>query len=125
MNPEMNVYEFVGGDLTFRRLVDLFYAKVELDPALRAIFPTDLEEGKEWQYLFLMQYWGGPTQYAEMRGHPRLRMRHAPYEITPELRNKWVQYMLEAIDETGIQEPARQMMRDYFEQGATFMINRT
>lgn len=122
-NPQ-SVYEMVGGAETFRRLVDCFYAKVETDVELRAIFPEDLETGKRWQYLFLMQYWGGSTEYSEVRGHPRLRMRHSPYAITPNLRNKWVQYMLEAIDEVGIQEPARGLMRDYFEQGATFMINR-
>ena len=121
---QLSVYEMIGGEATFRRLVDSFYAKVEADEILRAIFPDDLEAGKEWQFLFLMQYWGGPWRYAEERGHPRLRMRHAPYAINEDLRNRWVQYMLEAIDEIGIEEPARSQMREYFEQGATFMINR-
>jgi hemoglobin len=118
------VYELVGGEATFRRLVDTFYAKVETDEVLRVIFPDDLDAGKEYQFLFLMQYWGGPIRYSEERGHPRLRMRHSPYAITEDLRNRWVQYMLEAIDEVGIQEPFRSQMREYFEQGATFMINR-
>jgi hemoglobin len=83
-----------------------------------------LEAGKEYQYLFLMQYWGGSTQYSEERGHPRLRMRHAPYAITPDLAKRWATYMLEAIDEVGIKEPARSQMREYFEQGASFMVNR-
>lgn len=121
---EMTVYELVGGEATFKRLVDSFYAKVEADEALRAIFPDELEPGKRHQRLFLMQYWGGPTTYIEERGHPRLRMRHSPFPITPQLRNRWVQHMLAAIDEVGIEEPARSMMREYFEQGATFMINR-
>ena len=121
---EMTVYELVGGEATFKRLVDSFYAKVEADKILRAIFPEDLETGKRNQQLFLMQYWGGPTTYIEERGHPRLRMRHSPFPITPELRDRWVQHMLAAIDEVGIEEPARSMMREYFEQGATFMINR-
>lgn len=121
---QITVYELVGGEPTFRRLVDTFYAKVEADEALRTIFPEDLEPGKEWQYLFLMQYWGGPTTYGEVRGHPRLRMRHFPFAITPDLRNRWVQHMHEAIDEVGITEPARSMMRDYFERAGTAMINR-
>jgi hemoglobin len=121
---QQTLYDLIGGEATFRRLVDSFYAKVEADEVLRAIFPEDLEAGKEYQYLFLMQYWGGSTRYSQERGHPRLRMRHSPYAITEDLRNRWVQYMLQAIDEAGIQEPYRSEMRQYFEQGATFMINR-
>ena len=121
---QTTVYKLVGGEETFRKLVDIFYSKVEADEKLRAIFPEDLEPGKQWQFLFLMQYWGGPQRYGAERGHPRLRMRHAPYSVTPELASLWAKYMLEAIDEVGIQEPARTMMRDYFERGATFMINR-
>lgn len=125
MEPdERSVYEIIGGEATIHQLVETFYAKVEEDSDLRAIFPDDLEPGKRWQFLFLMQYWGGPRRYARERGHPRLRMRHSPFPITPALRDKWVQYMLEAIDEVGIQEPARSTMRDYFQRGATFMINR-
>jgi len=121
---QQTVYELVGGEETFRQLVDIFYDKVEADEKLRAIFPEDLEPGKEWQFLFLMQYWGGPQRYGEERGHPRLRMRHGPYTVTPELANLWAKYMLEAIDEVGIEEPSRTMMREYFERGASFMINR-
>ncbi|QPC81111.1 globin [Phototrophicus methaneseepsis] len=122
-HTELSVFELVGGEPTFRALVDHFYARVEQDDVLRPLFPEDLELGKYWQYLFLMQYWGGPTQYAAERGHPRLRMRHAPFQIDAEARNHWVEHMLAAIDEVGIQEPARSMMRDYFERGASFMIN--
>lgn len=118
-----SVYEMVGGDETFRALVDTFYAKVEADEVLCAIFPDDLEPGKQWQYLFLVQYWGGPKHYAEERGHPRLRMRHMPFPINQDMRDRWVKHMLAAIDAVGIQEPARGMMRDYFERAGTFMIN--
>lgn len=125
MTPENEtVYAQVGGEITFFRLVDAFYRRVEGDAALRAMFPQDLSAGKYWQFLFLMQYWGGPQRYSEQRGHPRLRMRHMPYAINQAMRDRWVQYMLEAIDEVGIQEPARTAMRAYFEQGATFMMNR-
>src|SRR5688572_33446838 len=113
---EITVYEMVGGEATFERLVRSFYAKVEADEVLRAIFPDDLEPGKRYQQLFLMQYWGGPTAYIEERGHPRLRMRHYPFPITEDLRNRWVEYMLAAIDEVGIQEPVRSMMREYFDR---------
>lgn len=121
---EITVYERVGGETTFRQLVDIFYAKVEADEILRSIFPEDLEPGKKWQFLFLSQYWGGPTTYATQRGHPRLRMRHGPYPITLDMRNRWLQYMLEAVDEVGIEDPDRALMREYFQRAADAMINR-
>lgn len=122
---QKTVFDMVGGEPTFQKLVDIFYARVEADEELRPMFPDDLEPGKRWQYLFLMQFWGGPAQYAQERGHPRLRMRHAPFPIDSSARDAWVGHMLAAIDEVGIQEPARSQMRDYFERGATFMINQS
>lgn len=119
----MTIYELVGGAETFRRLVEIFYARIEHDPLLRPMFPADLEPGKKHQYLFLMQYFGGPTTYSEQRGHPRLRMRHAPFPIGNRERDAWVQHMHAAIDEVGIQEPARTAMRAYFERSGTAMIN--
>ena len=119
----MSVYEFIGGEATLRRLVDLFYARVEADPVLRPLFPDDLEPGKRWQFLFLMQYFGGPAQYADERGHPRLRMRHMPFAIDTEARDRWLGHMLAAIDEMGITEPARAVMREYFERASTHMVN--
>ncbi|GAB4510451.1 MAG: globin [Anaerolineae bacterium] len=120
---EQTVFEMVGGEPTFKQLVEVFYAKVEADDVLRAIFPEDLEPGKRWQQLFLMQFFGGPTMYAEERGHPRLRMRHMPFPIDAGARDRWLGHMLAAIDEVGIQEPAREMMRSYFERAADHMIN--
>ncbi len=117
------IYEMVGGHETFRRLVDTFYARVEQDPLLRPMFPADLEPGKQHQLLFLIQYFGGPTQYGELRGHPRLRMRHAPFPIGQAERDAWLGHMLAAIDVVGIAEPARGVMRAYFENAATAMIN--
>lgn len=119
----INIYEAVGGDETFRRLVDQFYHKIEQDPILRPIFPANLESGKEKQFLFLTQYFGGPSRYNEQHGHPRLRMRHFPFTIGTREAQAWLNNMLEAIDEVGIPEPARSEMRQYFERGAPFMIN--
>lgn len=120
---ERTVYELVGGEDTFRRLVDSFYARVEADPALRAVFPRDLEEGKRAQFLFLSQFFGGPTTYSDERGHPRLRMRHAPFLIDKKARDHWLGHMLAAMDEIGIEEPIRSTMTDYFERASTHMIN--
>ncbi len=120
----MNIYEFVGGDETFRRLVDAFYRRVETDTRIRHLFPPDLEPGKEPQYLFLAQYFGGPPRYTNLRGHPRLRMRHLGWPIGQTERDAWVENMLAAIDEVGIAEPARGHMRKYFEDAGTFLMNR-
>ncbi len=118
------IYEQVGGEATFRRLVDLFYARIEQDPLLRPLFPPDLEPGKQHQILFLSQYFGGPRHYTEQRGHPRLRLRHMPFAIGQRERDAWVGHMLAAIDEVGIAEPFRSAMRAYFESAGTAMINR-
>ena len=122
-DQEFSVYELVGGDVTFQRLVDIFYSLVEADPELRPMFPDDLEPGKRWQFLFLTQFFGGPARYAAERGHPRLRMRHMPFQIDANARNHWLSHLLTAIDEVGIQEPMRTTMRDYFERGSSFMMN--
>ncbi len=120
---QISIYDFVGGEPTFRELVRRFYDKIEADPELRAVFPEDLAPGREWQALFLIQYFGGPGDYMTQRGHPRLRMRHAPFPINPTARDKWLQYMLESVDEVGIQEPARGVMREYFERASEVMVN--
>jgi len=117
------IYAQIGGETTIKKLVDVFYAKVEADAHLREVFPDDLEPGKRWQYLFLMQLFGGPTTYNDERGHPRLRMRHMPFPIDAEAGRLWLQYMLASIDEIGIEEPARETMRQYFERAAPHMIN--
>jgi hemoglobin len=121
---QLSIYDQVGGEETFVRLADVFYGFVDADPEIRHLFPGDLTGAKDRLALFLIQYFGGPTTYSERRGHPRLRMRHAPFSIGWAERNRWVANMRRAIDSVGIAEPARGQMIDYFERGATFMINR-
>jgi hemoglobin len=123
MTDQPSIYQLAGGDPPFRRLVEIFYARVERDPLLRPLFPADLEPGKQRQFLFITQYFGGPPRYNELRGHPRLRMRHAPFRIGPAERDAWVGHMLAAVDEAGFAEPARVALHDYFERAATFLIN--
>ena len=118
------VYDMLGSEEPFRRLVDSFYAKVDQDEVLRPMFPDDLEQSKHRQFLFLIQYFGGPKRYTEERGHPRLRRRHFPFPIDSDARDRWLQHMLAAIDDAEIAEPARSVMREYFEQASTFLINR-
>src|SRR5919201_1478038 len=82
MKLHEGLYELAGGEMTFRLLVQRFYARVAGDPALRAVYPEeDLSGATERLTLFLIQYWGGPNTYSEQRGHPRLRMRHNPFAI--------------------------------------------
>ena len=92
-------YDEVGGHATFERLVARFYAAVRTDPVLAPLYPQDDWEGAETRLRrFLEQYWGGPTTYSDERGHPRLRMRHAPFAIGPAERNAWLTHMRDAVD---------------------------
>ncbi|NWJ44256.1 MAG: globin [Chloroflexi bacterium] len=120
---QTTIYEHLGGDELFKKLVDAFYARVEKDPLLRPIFPEDLEPGKKWQFLFITQYFGGPSRYIIERGHPRLRMRHMTFLIDEKIRDAWVNHMLAALEEVGIPEPFKSEMRQYFEETGTSMIN--
>ena len=87
-------YAAVGGEETFRRLVAAFYAGVAEDPVLRPLYPEDdLGPAAERLTLFLMQYWGGPGTYSQQRGHPRLRMRHAPFPIGQAAHDAWLANM--------------------------------
>ncbi len=104
---EPTFYEAVGGEETFTSLVSRFYAEVEADPELRRVYPSrDLGPATEHLRLFLMQYWGGPATYNELRGHPRLRMRHARFSIGEAERDAWLRHMRTALDDLGL-DPAR------------------
>lgn len=125
MSEADTLYTRVGEAATFQALVDAFYAGVEADPLLRPLFPPDLAPGKQHQFLFLMQYFGGPMTYISERGHPRLRMRHYPFAIDRAARDAWLGHMLAAIDAVGIAEPDRTEMREYFINGSEFLINQS
>lgn len=117
-------YERVGGQEIFRVLVERFYAGVAADPPLRALYPEeDLGPAAERLRLFLEQYWGGPHTYSETRGHPRLRIRHAPFAVTPTQRDRWLHHMLAALDSLGLADEDDRALRDYLVYAAQFMIN--
>lgn len=118
-----SVYELVGGEEPLRLVVESFYDKVAGDRVLRPMYPADLTESKRRLFLFLVQFFGGPSRYSEERGHPRLRMRHFPFAIDRQARDHWLNHMREAIDAAAIDEPARTMMREYFERSSAFLIN--
>src|SRR5258706_265844 len=108
----------------FKKLVAAFYRRVSTDLVLRPLYPEpDLSAAERRLRMFLIQYFGGPTTYSEERGHPRLRMRHAPFVIGKTERDAWLTAMIGAMDETGIAEPAYSVMKEYFLKGADFMMN--
>ena len=122
--PTASFYERVGGEPTFRALVDRFYEGVAEDPPLRAMYPEeDLGPAADRLRLFLEQYWGGPHTYSETRGHPRLRMRHAPYAVTPDQRDRWLRHMLAAVDSLALPEAEDAELREYLVRAAQFMVN--
>ena len=92
-------YDEIGGHETFVKLVDVFYDGVAGDDVLQPMYPeADLGPAKERLLMFLEQYWGGPTTYSEQRGHPRLRMRHAPFEVTHEAKDRWLVHFRAGLD---------------------------
>ena len=122
--PVASVFDAAGGEATFRRLVERFYAGVASDPVLRPIYPEeDLAGATERLTLFLIQYWGGPNTYSEQRGHPRLRMRHHPFVIGRHERDAWLRHMTAAVESLDVQPNVRKALMDYFETASTAMIN--
>jgi hemoglobin len=120
---QATVFEQVGGEAAFHALVGDFYAAVEEDPVLRPHYPQDLEPGKRHLAQFLAQYFGGGPIYSEHRGHPRLRMRHAPFVITPQAAVRWAQLMAVAVAKQEWPEPAAREVLEYVARAAPHMIN--
>ena len=118
-------YDEVGGAETFRRLVTRFYAGVRTDPVLVPMYPQDDWEGAETRLRgFLEQYWGGPTTYSQERGHPRLRMRHAPFAIGPAERDAWLTHMRDAVDSLELPPDQDATLWGYLAMAARSMQNR-
>src|SRR5580698_5355971 len=112
-------YEAVGGEETFTRLVHRFYEEVAADPVLRPVYPaSDLGPAEEHLRLFLIQYWGGPTTYNELRGHPRLRMRHVRFHIGETERDLWLTHMRTALDSVELPEQLDTQLWDYLVMAA-------
>jgi hemoglobin len=122
--PTATLYEQMGGEPAFRALVHRFYEGVATDPVLRPLYPEeDLGPAEDRLALFLMQYWGGPTTYSDTRGHPRLRMRHAPYAVTPTAREHWVAHMRVAVDSLALPAALHDRLWDYLSSAAFAMVN--
>jgi hemoglobin len=125
--PEMSFYEAVGGAETFRKLTARFYEEVAKDEILRPLYPEeDLGPAERRLRMFLEQYWGGPRTYSEERGHPRLRMRHVPFRISPLERDAWLRCMrtaIASIDSDTLDDARRKALTDYVEMAAASLVN--
>lgn len=119
-----NFYELVGGKETFAKLAAKFYEGVAGDEVLKPMYPEeDLAPAAERLQLFLEQYWGGPSTYQELRGHPRLRMRHMPYKINPDARERWLHHMRAAVDSLELAPLLEAELWGYLDRAATAMLN--
>lgn len=124
MSSQDAFFTAVGGHETFERIVASFYAAVREDDVLAPMYPHDDWDGAARRLqLFLEQYWGGPSTYSEERGHPRLRMRHAPFAVTSVARDRWLTHMSAAIRAAGLAPLHEATILDYVERAAHSMVN--
>lgn len=122
--PEQDVFDAIGED-GFRKLVAAFYRQIPEDDLLGPMYPTEDLAGAEQRLRgFLIFRFGGPQTYLAERGHPRLRLRHAPFAVNQAARDRWMQLMSNALDEADLPEAVATTLRQFFEQVATFLINR-
>lgn len=123
--PELQLYDVIG-DEGFTRLAANFYRLVREDDLLGPMYPQQDFEGAERRLKqFLVFRFGGPDDYIQHRGHPRLRMRHAPFAIDSRARDRWMQLMTQAIDQTNLDQTAADRLREFFDVVSTFLINRS
>src|SRR5690625_823033 len=117
-------FEAVCGHATFEKLVHVFYEGVAEDPIMREMYPEeDLGPAAERLQLFLEQYWGGPTMYSDTRGHPRLRMRHVPYSIDSDARDRWLKHMRAGVKALELAPVHEATLWDYLERAAYSLVN--
>jgi hemoglobin len=116
-------FDAIGGEKTIRKLVGAFYLRVAKDPLLSPIFPKDLTLTEQKQFMFLTQFLGGETLYSNVYGHPMIRARHMPFQVTPKRAERWLTLMKESMDEIGMEGPARQYMFERLIQVAHHMVN--
>jgi hemoglobin len=122
---ESEIYSAIGED-GFRRLVAAFYRQIPVDDVLGPMYPPgDLAGAEQRLCDFLIFRFGGPPQYIENRGHPRLRMRHAPFAINAAARERWMLLMSRAMAEVSLPPEIATVLLEFFSSTATFLVNRT
>jgi hemoglobin len=121
---ENEVYTAIGRD-GFERLISAFYRRIPDDDILGPMYRgRDLAAAEQRLLGFLIYRFGGPQDYIEQRGHPRLRMRHAPFFINQNARDRWMRLMREALDESALPPEPLEVLRGFFDSTSTFLINR-
>ena len=121
---EQTLFEAAGGEEFFVKLVDGFYKGIEADEVLRPMYvDQDLTESRRHLTLFLQQYWGGPSTYQEERGHPRLRMRHMPFVIDIDARDRWIKHMHASLSQLEIEDTLRDQLWTYLVTAANSLVN--
>ena len=121
---EQEIYTVIGSE-GFDRLVESFYRQIPLDDVLGPLYQAhDLDGAERRLRDFLLFRFGGPSTYLETRGHPRLRMRHAPFAIGTAARDRWIQLMNRALDETNLPQEVHATLKSFFASTATFLMNR-
>ncbi len=125
-NPEINLYELIGGEVGLRTLVNRFYDLMDSAPEaarIRALHPKSLRQSREKLFMFLSGWAGGPSLYIEKYGHPRLRMRHMPFAIGSVERDQWLWCMSHALDESQSDPRVAEYLKSRFSEIADFMRN--
>ncbi len=122
--PQQTFYDAIGGEPTIARVVARFYAAVADDPMLRPLYPDDdLGPAERRLRMFLVQYWGGPSDYQAERGHPRLRMRHAPFAVTHAARDRWLAHFRAGLDEVALPPELDAQFWEYVQRASLFLVN--
>lgn len=123
MSDYSTLYEAIGGAPAVRELVEAFYPKVQADPLLAPLFPEDIRPVMEKQYMFLSQFFGGPSLYSDEFGHPMMRARHLPFPVTPARAKAWLGCMAKALTETSIPEPLHAVVLERLSGPAHHFVN--
>ncbi|WP_314002557.1 globin [uncultured Paenibacillus sp.] len=123
MNAYNNIYDAIGGAPAVRRLVEAFYPRVQAHPLLSPLFPEDITPVMEKQYMFLTQFFGGPSLYSDRHGHPMMRARHLPFPITKERADAWLGCMRGALAESGLPEELQTLVLQRLSGPAYHFIN--
>lgn len=123
MNPNQSIYDNLGGEQTLRAIVEAFYPKVQKDPLLSPLFTTDITVVMEKQYMFLSQFFGGPSLFSDEFGHPMMRARHLPFSITEQHGDAWLKCMGEALTDVGVEEPLRSFVLKRLSGPAHHFVN--
>lgn len=123
MNRNISLYEAVGGAERIRSIVEAFYPKVQAHPLIGPLFPDDIDPVIEKQYQFLTQFFGGPSLYSDLHGHPMMRARHLPFNITPEHAAAWLSCMGEALEEVGLERELQAVVLDRLSGPAHHFVN--